>query len=148
MDYEKTIEIPFGAYDSELKGWEYTIPEGMEAEIKDGKIIVKQKESEHERIRKFICSIIDNLEPKNFVGVKKMNVLAWLERAVSEEYISFALATQVLAKYGYSFILNEDLAELKKVFSQHEEILNLMKQQKLEDAVLKMREHYYKKQIK
>ena len=30
---EKTIEIPFGAKDSELKGWEYTIPEDMEAEI-------------------------------------------------------------------------------------------------------------------
>ena len=38
------------------------------------------KESEDERIRKFICSIIDNLEPKDFVGVKKMNVLAWLEK--------------------------------------------------------------------
>jgi len=37
------IDIPFGAQDSELKGWEYTIPEGMFAEIKDGKIIVKQK---------------------------------------------------------------------------------------------------------
>lgn len=39
----KEIEIPFGAKDSELKGWEYTIPEGMEAEIKDGKIIVRKK---------------------------------------------------------------------------------------------------------
>ena len=37
-------------------------------------------ESEDERIRKFICSIIDNLEPKDFVGVKKMNVLAYLEK--------------------------------------------------------------------
>lgn len=37
------IDVPFGAQDSELKGWEYTIPKGMFAEIKDGKIIVKQK---------------------------------------------------------------------------------------------------------
>jgi len=44
------IEIPFGAKDSELKGWEYTIPEGFEAEIKDGKIVVKQAESEDERM--------------------------------------------------------------------------------------------------
>ena len=51
---EKAIEIPFGAKDSELKGWEYTIPKGMEAEIKDGKIIVKQKESEDERIRSLL----------------------------------------------------------------------------------------------
>ena len=37
------IDVPFGAQDSELKGWEYTIPKGMFAEIKDGKIIIKQK---------------------------------------------------------------------------------------------------------
>lgn len=42
----KEIEIPFGAKDSELKGWEYTIPEGMEAEIKDGKIVVREKKPE------------------------------------------------------------------------------------------------------
>ena len=42
----KEIEIPFGAKDSELKGWKYTIPEGMEAEIKDGKIVVREKEPE------------------------------------------------------------------------------------------------------
>ena len=42
----KGIEIPFGAKDSELKGWEYTIPEGMEAEIKDGKIVVREKQPE------------------------------------------------------------------------------------------------------
>ena len=51
---EKTIEIPFGAKDSELKGWEYTIPENMEAEIKGGKIIVREKENEDEKIRKQI----------------------------------------------------------------------------------------------
>ena len=42
----KGTEIPFGAKDSELKGWEYTIPEGMEAEIKDGKIVVREKKPE------------------------------------------------------------------------------------------------------
>lgn len=40
------IEIPFGAFDSELGGFEYTIPEGFNAEIKDGKVIVKKSESE------------------------------------------------------------------------------------------------------
>ena len=44
----KEIEIPFGAKDSELKGWEYTIPEGMEAEIKDGKIVVRAREKKPE----------------------------------------------------------------------------------------------------
>ena len=58
MDYEKKIDIPFGAHDSELKGWEYTIPEGMEAIIKDGKVIVREKESEEERIRKELINFI------------------------------------------------------------------------------------------
>lgn len=55
---------------------------------------------------------------------------------------------QALLGFISTYYSDNDLAELKKVFSQHEEILNLMKQHKLEDAVLKMREHYYKKQIK
>lgn len=57
---EKTIEIPFGAHDSELKGWEYTIPEDMEAEIKDGKVIVREKESESEdeKIMKELLEVI------------------------------------------------------------------------------------------
>ena len=59
MDCEKKIDIPFGAKNSELKGWEYTIPEGMEAEIKDGKVIVREKESEDEKIRKEIISFIE-----------------------------------------------------------------------------------------
>ena len=58
----KEIEIPFGAKDSELKGWEYTIPEGMEAEIKDGKIVVREKESEDERIRKEIRDFLIDME--------------------------------------------------------------------------------------
>ena len=45
MDKDNSYEIPFGAFNSELKGWEYTIPKGMEAEIKDGKIIVREKQA-------------------------------------------------------------------------------------------------------
>ena len=54
---------------------------------------------------------------------------------------------QALLSFISTYYSDNNLAELKKVFSQHEEILNLMKQHKLEEAVLKMREHYYKKQI-
>lgn len=43
---ETFIDIPFGAQDSELIEWVYTIPEGMVAEIKDGKVIIKRKENE------------------------------------------------------------------------------------------------------
>lgn len=48
-------------------------------------LIPELSDSEDERIRKFICSIIDNLEPKDFVGVKKMNVIAWLEKQKAKE---------------------------------------------------------------
>jgi len=43
------IDVPFGAHDSELCGFEYTIPEGMEAEIKDGKVIVRKKDANDEK---------------------------------------------------------------------------------------------------
>ena len=55
---EKVIEIPFGAKDSELLEWVYYIPEGMEAEIKDRKVIIKKAESEDEKIRKEIINYI------------------------------------------------------------------------------------------
>ena len=55
----KEIEIPFGAKDSELKGWEYTIPEGMEAEIKDGKIVVKEKKPALTEFEEMLYSIFD-----------------------------------------------------------------------------------------
>lgn len=45
----KDIEIPFGAFDSELQEFTYTIPEGYTAEIKEGKIIVKKEKSKNER---------------------------------------------------------------------------------------------------
>ena len=38
MERSEAIEIPFGAFDSELKGWEYTIPEGMKARIEGNKV--------------------------------------------------------------------------------------------------------------
>lgn len=55
----KEIEIPFGAKDSELKGWEYTIPEGMEAEIKDGKIVVREKKPVMTEFEEMLYSIFD-----------------------------------------------------------------------------------------
>ena len=78
----KGIEIPFGAKDSELKGWEYTIPEGMEAEIKDGKIVVREKESEYERIVRCIevaLTDVDEQRFKNF-GTTLKDCIAYLEK--------------------------------------------------------------------
>lgn len=85
---EKTIEIPFGAKDSELKGWEYTIPENMEAEIKDGKIIVKQKESEDEKIRKELLNYIKydkEHTPETTPGEHWDRWIAYLERQKEQQ---------------------------------------------------------------
>ena len=81
-----TTEEKAKAYDEALEDMRVIYPN-----LKgDAKLAVEHAfpelaESEDERIRKFICSIIDNLEPKDFVGVKKMNVLAWLEKQKSKD---------------------------------------------------------------
>lgn len=55
---KKEIEIPFGAFDSELMHQEINIPEGFEAEIKGNKIILKKTESEDEKVRKDLIGTI------------------------------------------------------------------------------------------
>ena len=80
---KKTIEIPFRAKDSELYKFEYTIPKGYEAEIKDGKIIVTKKESEDERIRKAISYAICTAAHQDGTlinDVTKDEALAYLEK--------------------------------------------------------------------
>ena len=85
QEEKSNIEIPFGAKDSELCGWEYTIPEGMEAEIVDGKVIVRKKEDRDEKIRKTIieafqfeftpgCKIISSKD------VTLEDAISWLEK--------------------------------------------------------------------
>ena len=95
MDYERkykeAIEIPFGAKDSELQEWVFTIPEGMEAEIKDGKVIIKRAESEDERIRKELVAVLEDLI---LPDDQRRRFLAYLEKqkergplTKEEEYI-------------------------------------------------------------
>lgn len=67
----KGIEIPFGAKDSELKGWEYTIPEGMEAEIKDGKIVVREKQPE---LTEFERGLVNFYNERNVILPDKYGV--------------------------------------------------------------------------
>ena len=83
MKQEKDfIEVPFGARDSELGGFEYTIPEGFEAEIKDGKVIVRKAENKDERIREWLIRLIkatcDYDSPTSRKEVD--DALAWLEK--------------------------------------------------------------------
>lgn len=83
MDKPRFIEIPFGADDSELKGWEYTIPEGFEAEIKDGKVVVREKETEDETTRKWLINAIqEDIEDYLFDDeglVKAEAAVTWLK---------------------------------------------------------------------
>ena len=55
---------------------------------------------------------------------------------------------QTILSFISTYYSDNNIDELWKVFHQHEEILELMEKGDLEGAVLKMREHYYKKQIK
>ena len=84
------IEIAFGAKDSELIEATYHIPDGMEAIIEGDKVIIRKKESEDERTRKEIISLVlkvmgrekDNLNDENY---DKM--LDWLEKQSKENMI-------------------------------------------------------------
>lgn len=80
MDYEDyTLKIPFGAKDS--GAFEYTIPKGYIAEIKDGKVIVKKDESEDEKIRKELITHCRNTRCVTEEGAERISKwIAWLEK--------------------------------------------------------------------
>ena len=81
MKTKEVIEIPFGAFDSELKGWEYTIPEGMKARIEDNKVIIEPKESEDEIIRNRIIGYLkQDIEEHPERKERIEDMLAWLEK--------------------------------------------------------------------
>lgn len=97
MTREEAIKIIRDTYhtDTEFEALKVLIPEFQE--------------SEDERIGKFICSIIDNLEPKDFVGVKKMNVLAWLEKQKEQKPITINQdEKEFLADEITAFLCNYD----------------------------------------
>lgn len=71
------------AIDSETLGWEYTIPDDMEAKIENGKIIVRKKESEDDKIRGKLLQWL-KLKLSNpkvgFVCEEMKQWIAWLEK--------------------------------------------------------------------
>ena len=72
------------------------------------------KECRSEIMRKKIKEIINNT---SISDDERDDLYKWIDRAVTEDDISFALATQVLANYDYRFISEEELAKLKSVKS-------------------------------
>ena len=84
MDNEKKIEIPFGAFDSELIHQEINIPNGFKAVIDGNKIILTRAESEDEEIKKWLIGYFrqykeDGME-KYANGLKVESIIAWLEK--------------------------------------------------------------------
>lgn len=82
---KESIEIPFGAKDSELCGWEYTIPKGFVASIENGKIIVKKDDDRDEKIRKEILEYFQQFENEELRGVDISDWIAWLEKQVEQK---------------------------------------------------------------
>jgi len=82
MDNEKKIEIPFGAFDSELIRQEIYIPNGFKAVIEGNKIILTRAESEDERIRKTLIRVLNENIGNGIekYGAKLEDALAWLEK--------------------------------------------------------------------
>ena len=81
------IEIPFGARDSELHRFEYTIPKGYTAEIVDGKVIVKKKESEGEKIRKNCIHFLE-LQKAHHADTSEIDdCIAYLEKQKEQKIV-------------------------------------------------------------
>ena len=84
----KEIEIPFGAKDSELCRREYTIPEGYEAEVKDGKVIVRKKE---EPLTEFEKKVFDIAWIAISLGINAQNTaLVEFAKVYSRELLELA----------------------------------------------------------
>ena len=56
-------------------------------------------------------------------------------------------AKETLMAFISTYYSDNKLEALKTIYAQHAYILELMKAEKLEEAVLAMREHYYKPEL-
>jgi len=74
------IEIPFGASDSEPYYQEIIIPDGLEAVMGDGKIILRRKETKDEKIRKNCIHFLELQKKYHASTVEIDECIAWLEK--------------------------------------------------------------------
>lgn len=75
----KKIEIPFGASDSELNYQEIIIPDGFEAIMEDGRIILRRKESKDEKIRKNCIHFLELQKKHHASTIEIDECIAWLK---------------------------------------------------------------------
>lgn len=87
---EEKIEIPFGAKDSELCEWEYTIPSGYKAEVKDGKVIVRKKEEPLTPFEQGCKDIFDTIAI-NYSG--RLNVDEDIVKIYAKEILALAFGS-------------------------------------------------------
>lgn len=83
MSNEKKIEIPFGAFDSELIRQEINIPNGFKAVIDGNKIIFTRAERGDEKVRKALAEMVHDTTGDGLwvdYNVHKEEALAWLEK--------------------------------------------------------------------
>ena len=125
MDNKKKIEIPFGAFDSELIHQEINIPNGFKAVIEGDKIILTRAESEDEKVRKALIEMVrDRTGDELWVdyNVHKEEVLAWLEKQGEQKPIEwdvddddkFFFLKARLKDYEDCIIYDEELSEYQK----------------------------------
>ena len=87
----KKIKIPFGASDSEPYYKEIIIPEGLEAIMEDGKIILRKKETKDEKIRKNCIHFLELQKKYHASTIEIDECIAWLEKQKSKPLVKSAL---------------------------------------------------------
>ena len=89
MDYEDKHGFVLGDNSDEYGGFEYTIPDGFEAEIKNGKVIVRKKWSKDERIRQELIQWLED---------KRCNTLTPFSLRAADEWIAWLKKKPVMWK--------------------------------------------------
>lgn len=100
-----------------LQGREYTIPEGMEAVIENGKVILREKESEDERIRRCICFALTDVNEQRFTdfGVTLKDCLAYLKKQKEQKFsIISAEESLGISPEEYNKIVDECIYDEQK----------------------------------
>ena len=135
------IEIPFGAFDSELGSCEHTIPKGYEAEIKDGKVIIRKSDCEDKKIRKSLINYFRCVAKNGdtvWTNLDYDKVIAWLEK--QGEHYNFRQNVQI----GDKVTRNKDgvlvnLSQLERVVKKDEK---QCEQKPIEDELFDNRVQY------
>ena len=131
----ETIEIPFGAKDSEFITDEYFIPEGYKARIEGNKIIIKRNQREDEltefekTIYQFICIIV-NVCDSNVYDDKKLKSLV---KEIAKELLN--LAKKELEKGYYLCVKDNSLWEEGYKKGKEDALKSLPKLEKTKDAI-------------